>query len=320
MSLSPRASRTRSLPSLLAITLGVIVMPLTGVYASAPGRQLSLEERVAAQQAIDRVYYAHQVGATRPFEEVVPRSAIEEKVRTYLKQTVALEQVWATPVTAASLEAELERMVRQTRSPERLQELFAALHNDSFLIQECLVRPALVARLTHGFYANDAVIHSSARALADEIHADLNAETLLVSDPHPFRSVMSFHRKSANDHLVSDGEDPLMSESGAIEAGRIDLTPDEFTRFRATLPGSVGVPGPLTEDDTGVGFSAILEEDANDIQVARWAAPKRTWDEWWTTAQESFNENSVAAVASPSSLLPETPTREAASPCLPDDT
>jgi len=38
--------------------------------------------RVQAQEAIERVYYSHQIGAKRPFEQAVPRSVLEEKVRT----------------------------------------------------------------------------------------------------------------------------------------------------------------------------------------------------------------------------------------------
>src|SRR5262249_25859012 len=53
----------------------------------AHARELSLDDRVNAQEAIERVYYAHQMGATRPFEEAVPRETIERKVRTYLDQS-----------------------------------------------------------------------------------------------------------------------------------------------------------------------------------------------------------------------------------------
>ena len=35
-------------------------------------RDLTFEDRIKAQEAIERVYYAHQIGATRPFEEAVP--------------------------------------------------------------------------------------------------------------------------------------------------------------------------------------------------------------------------------------------------------
>jgi hypothetical protein len=70
---------------------------------AAVARDLTFEDRVRAQEAIERVYYAHQIGATKSFEEAVPREAIEAKVRRHLKLSVALEQLWNAPVTAAML-------------------------------------------------------------------------------------------------------------------------------------------------------------------------------------------------------------------------
>jgi hypothetical protein len=42
-------------------------------------------------------------------------------------------------------------MASNTKQPEVLRELFAALGNDPFVITECLARPALSERLTTGF-------------------------------------------------------------------------------------------------------------------------------------------------------------------------
>src|SRR5262245_26537840 len=75
--------------------------------ADVQRRSLSLEERVRAQEAIERVYYAHQIGASLSFEEAVPHAVIEKKVRIYLKQSAALETLWKTPVTAEMLRKEL---------------------------------------------------------------------------------------------------------------------------------------------------------------------------------------------------------------------
>src|SRR5262245_17690097 len=107
-------------------------------------RELSFQERVEAQRAIERVYYSHQVGATRPFSEAVPESILQEKVLNYQRQSVALERFWGTWVTPEMLRAELQRMSRETRMPGRLLEIFSALGMDTFLAEECLARPALV--------------------------------------------------------------------------------------------------------------------------------------------------------------------------------
>jgi hypothetical protein len=50
----------------------------------AHARDLTFEERVRAQEAIERVCYSHQIGAEAPFEQAVPRTVIEQKVRPVL--------------------------------------------------------------------------------------------------------------------------------------------------------------------------------------------------------------------------------------------
>ena len=86
---------------------------------------------------------------------------LEAKVRKYLEQTVALQTYWKTAVTDETLQRELERMAQGTRMPERLQEVYAALGNDTFLIKECVARATLVDRLTRNFFAFRLAIPSS---------------------------------------------------------------------------------------------------------------------------------------------------------------
>ena len=81
-----------------------VVLATFGLAAGPEARDLTFEERVRAQEAIDHVYYSHQIGATRPFEEAVPRELLERKVRRYLKQSAALEELWHTPITQEALQ------------------------------------------------------------------------------------------------------------------------------------------------------------------------------------------------------------------------
>ena len=66
---------------------------------------------------------------------------LEAKVTRYLKQSAALDRSLSTSVTASVLRDELGRIARDTRFPERLLEIYAALGNDAFLIEECFARP-----------------------------------------------------------------------------------------------------------------------------------------------------------------------------------
>ncbi len=152
------------------------------VFAQLPllasSLELTFEERVRAQEAIERVYEKHRIGTRRPFEERVPRAALEKKVREYLSRSEALEHYWDDPVGERALLAEAERIVSQTRDPDRLLELFGALDDDPLLIQECLVRPALVDRLIHGFFLPehcDANIRSDRSDGSRELRAEVGA-------------------------------------------------------------------------------------------------------------------------------------------------
>jgi N-acetylneuraminic acid mutarotase len=159
------------------VILGAVLLSPSILFA----RDLTFEDRVKAQEAIERVYYSHQLGATQPFEEAVPRQVWERKVETYLKQSAALERFWHTPVTGAMLESELERMARGSRMPERLRELFAALGDDPVLVQECLARASLADRLARSFHDFDRRFHESA-ATYDEwwgrVAPDLDASSV----------------------------------------------------------------------------------------------------------------------------------------------
>src|SRR5712672_2679563 len=106
-----KLSMTRPLLVAAGIACGLLRAP------DLVARDLTFQERVNAQAAIERVSYSHQIGATRPFAEAVPRAVLEDKVRTYLEESAALETLWKNPISAAALSRELERMERNTRMP-----------------------------------------------------------------------------------------------------------------------------------------------------------------------------------------------------------
>jgi hypothetical protein len=130
----------------IRVSCGAILVGLLATTAVA-GRPLSFDQRVRAQEAIERAYYRHLTGATRPFEQAVSRELLERKVRDYLVRSVALDRLRQVRLTTAMLERELSRIAASTRLPDRLREIYAALGNDPALIAECLARPVLVERL-----------------------------------------------------------------------------------------------------------------------------------------------------------------------------
>jgi N-acetylneuraminic acid mutarotase len=143
---------------------------ISPVLSAPPSdRVLSFEERCAAQHRVEEVYWRHRIwprdnGVAKPaLDAVLPVGAIRAKVAAVLAKSEALEAARGRPIRRDELQAELDRMARRSRDPRMLEELFAALGDDPFLIAETLARPALVERR-----ANGAAAPSSSSADSDE--------------------------------------------------------------------------------------------------------------------------------------------------------
>ena len=124
-------------------------------------RTLTFAERVAYQRAIEEMYWRHRIWPKEnlkpkpSLDEVMSATQMEQKVEDYLRDSQALEVYSQTPIAPEQLQAEMERMARNTKQPEVLRELFEALGNDPFVIAECLARPVLTERLVADLSADD---------------------------------------------------------------------------------------------------------------------------------------------------------------------
>ena len=136
-------------------------------------RMLTFAERVAYQRAIEDVYWRHRIWpAERPdpkpsLDAVMSQAQLEKKVADYLRNSQTLEDYWQRPITAEQLQAEMDRMARDTKQPEVLRELFEALGNDPLVIAECLARPVLSERMVANFYPHDKQPLDPSRARAE---------------------------------------------------------------------------------------------------------------------------------------------------------
>jgi len=138
---------------------------LAGFRPQAPAkvsnRTLTFAERVSYQRAIEEVYWRHRIWPKenlRPkpsLDEVMSATQMQQKVEDYLRDSQALEVYSQTPIAPEQLQAEMERMARNTKQPEVLRELFEALGNDPFVIAEGLARPVLTERLIADLSADD---------------------------------------------------------------------------------------------------------------------------------------------------------------------
>jgi N-acetylneuraminic acid mutarotase len=309
----------------------LILLPaLVSCVLAAPAafsRELSFAERVTAEEAIQRVYYGHQLGATQAFERAVPRTFVEERVRTYLAQSVALEEIWRTPVTGAMLRAELERIAHSTRFPDRLSELYAALGEDPTVVLECLARPTLVDRLSRSFYASDERFHQEPARLAERVR-----ESLLRGDDEAAGALAEVSTVRISLRSEPDGDGALETEpAGGDEPGTVALSLDaaRFGEWRESVVEAEGGVGPIQERRDAFIVRKFLGETSGRLQFRVHAVRKVPWDTWWHEVAPALRERLAALpTADPSTATdfarllagarPES--TEDVTTCFPDDT
>ena len=143
--------------SIVACLLCAVAL-LTFLNTPAVARDLPLEERVRAREAIERVYWERRIW---PRENRAPKPALRDVLSQgltrasaldVLKKSQALETLFGRPITSADLQAEMRRMAGSTQSPDVLKELFAALDDDPLLIAETLARESLAERWIRAAY------------------------------------------------------------------------------------------------------------------------------------------------------------------------
>ena len=298
-----------------SLARGCLILAIGVWFAtgSAAAREVGIAERVAAERAIARVYYAHQLDATRPFEEAVPDALIERRVREYLGRSAALASYWGAPVRDDMLRAEMARIARDTRLPDRLREVYAALGGDAVLVEECLARRSLAERRSRELFSRDPRIHAGSRREAEALRARLVDGTLPLRGADPRRHVTELVRAS----------DALRREDG-IEVPsdrrmRLTVDADAFARLRRSAPESVGEIGPVVEDDDAFVIRAVLAADDAHATLVNYVVPKTSWESWWSEAGPSFESRAVATVADPGDTLPSPAGSMGPPTCAPSD-
>jgi hypothetical protein len=124
----------------------------TTVKTSSQPRAFSFAEGVAYQRAIEDVYWRHRIWPKEnpnpkpSLDAVMSQAQLENKVTGDLRDSLVLEDWWQRPITAEQLQAEVDRVARDTKQPGVLRELFVALGNDPAVIAECLARSTLAER------------------------------------------------------------------------------------------------------------------------------------------------------------------------------
>jgi N-acetylneuraminic acid mutarotase len=138
---------------LFCLSFFVIFLFVCSVFADSSSK-LSFEQRVIYQRAIEEVYWKHNLwpdenpGSKPLFSQILREKDTQSKVQEYLRKSDELDLYQHHPITAKQMQVEMNRIARESKDPQLLREVWAALGNDPYLIAECFVRPILAERLT----------------------------------------------------------------------------------------------------------------------------------------------------------------------------
>jgi N-acetylneuraminic acid mutarotase len=166
--------------------LVLVIMVNYSYLEAAPKRALTLQERIACTESIEKIYWNHRIWPKEnpqpkpSFESLITKDEMKAQTIDTLQKSEALLKIWKKPITAEQLQAEMNRIAFNTHQPDLLKELWSALNNDPHLIAECMVRPVLVDRLIREAYASDESIREQLKRKAmenSEAYADVPFET-----------------------------------------------------------------------------------------------------------------------------------------------
>jgi len=306
--------------------------------AGEPAGPLTMGERIDCEQRVQEVYSRHRLWPKdnpRPkpaLSEVLPESLLRERVEDRLRESAALAQIWRRPLTGDHLQAEMDRMARNSKDPSLLRELFEALDNDPHQIAECLARPALADRLARSWYASDERFHGALRArVRKAVDGAVSVDEL--------RTIVGEYAEWEEERAPADAGPRGGAADGA--AGLRRVSPEQWDKQLGRLgrlfngqpataalgsfpigpealvslgPGSgpprgglrsvagasadipLGKVSPLEETEDAFSVEAVLSRSANRIKLARVSWRKRGFNEWWreTRASIAMEENDPA--------------------------
>jgi N-acetylneuraminic acid mutarotase len=263
----------------------VVFLLLSPVSVFAFGRApLSFEERVEAQRAIEKVLWEHRTwpeanDTPKPsFEQWLPAGAIEHKVEDELRKSEALARFFGRAIGHDALQAELDRMVRDSKAPDVLREMLDALGGDATLAAEVLARPALVDRLVRAAFAYDARIHGDTFARATAARNRVVDLQALRGAADRFVAIR-YERQRSPTTPVLDGADALVER---LDEAEWRTTAEPLARR------ALGEMGPLEETEHEYVTRAVTSIGPDAVTVSTAAWPKRSFDGWWQEQRESF--------------------------------
>jgi len=257
-----------------AVFLQGVLLAAGASISASPATSADLEQLTACREKLERVQHSHRTGTAKlSFENAYPADLLARKAEDGALYVVALDGKFGIALTPQMLDTELRRMIRASRAPQRLRELFGALDDDPEAVEECLVRPILAERLLRERIAFSADVQKGAYGQARRIRELLKTETFSAAGGDYYRDVPL--------------PDPRDADERETEVEEKRSSRVERSSMIARSDGKRSSDDIVDEDRKEAIFFTRRSEEA--IEVIR--IPKIPFSQWWERNRSGFREH-----------------------------
>lgn len=254
------------------------------IYPADQFKKLTMEERAKYKMKIEEVYQKVRTeGKNAPVPDF--KYFLKEAEKD-LKFTNALEIYFDFKVTEETLQAELERIIKNTKQPEILREIFKALGNDPETIVEVFVRNVLTRRLLENYYYNDFKIHRDwKKGIEDELKKVKLATNL------------KYLSGSYQETLIKKS----LKKSGLPFGSTVYFSEKEYENFLKNLSKKfsnnqdldeeilkIGNLSRIIEDREGLRIIGILDKGKDYIKICTSFWQKKRFSKWWAEVEKEI--------------------------------
>ena len=291
---------------------------LAGAAACGAATATDLEDLVADRTAVERVYHHHRLGAKPPFEQALPAAEIERLVKADRQKETTLATVYHVEITNPLVESEVKHIDTETRAPNLLAEIKAALDNDPARFARAVAKPIVVDHELRSRFENDERLHVLQREQAETVRRKLlaaprrigswpaiqqtlkepkvgtvievtwqfGARPVATSTPSaPVASPMLVRARSVKYSVEATAQiaQALAPPNPTNEIGRSLYFEDLSDQLKSVLRVQLQNPGDISaviETPTGFLLLVAKEKTAATLSAAALSIPKRSFEQW----------------------------------------
>jgi hypothetical protein len=249
----------------------------------------SVGELVDDRLAVERVYYAKQVGAKAPFEQAVTRSVIERRVQQELLKERVLKNVYRLEITPKLVAEEVARIERSTMAGDMLAQIKLSLGNNPERFARSVAKPLVVDRVLRARFEADATQQTGKRQAAEALRAQLLAAKAEE------RAALLKSRNDVREVTWQLGAKPKATAQASARPAQPGAEKLYFSDLHAemqkVLAAQLQQPGDVSAvfgADSHFAIYVATRRTADTLTVQAVELPHLTFDDW-LTAQARTN-------------------------------